>query len=426
MVRELVFYDGESDAVVAFAARELGLSGDLLEDFMHILRCPPALRQARLPEHLQEIISRHYRSAWLVCEHSSPAFTKTGSKPGIPLADLLFIVAFTRANHIIHADLIKLGLISKLPWTGTHELQQRQPQNYSTSLLCDTSYADDYMLAMLIFDCSTAIQVCKVTFSVIFRNYTTFGFVVNMKKGKSAAMFCLRGAGKRQVEFELYNVSDYRIDFDAGHKKQSLHVALEYKHLGCYLQHNGAQSKEFKFRSAVANSSISLLRRKVFSRAAISQRTKSTVTQAISFSQLYFSQHTASLPVPSINKGYEAVHIRVCKAVIGWKPDTSWKHITSDKILAQAALPSFSCFTSAARLRYLARVFAVGPDLLHALVEIAAPLPNSWHRLVWSDIAFLRSITDDCPATDSDLFDFVRNCPSKWRSLVKRSFSLEV
>ena len=120
------------------------------------------------------------------------------------------------------------------------------------------------MLAMLIFDCSTAIQVCKVTFSVICRHYTTFGFVVNMKKGKSAAMFCLRGAGKRQVEFELYNVSDSRIDFDAGHTNQSLHIALEYKHLGCYLQHNGAQSKQFKFHSAVANSSISLFDERFF------------------------------------------------------------------------------------------------------------------------------------------------------------------
>ena len=43
MIRQLVFDDGENDDVIAFAARELGLSGDLLEDFMHILRCPPAL-----------------------------------------------------------------------------------------------------------------------------------------------------------------------------------------------------------------------------------------------------------------------------------------------------------------------------------------------------------------------------------------------
>ena len=89
MVRQPVFDDGANYDVIAFAARELGLSGDLLEDFMHILRCPPALRQARLPEHQQEIISQHYRSAWLTCQHSQPSFTHTGSKPGIPLADLL-------------------------------------------------------------------------------------------------------------------------------------------------------------------------------------------------------------------------------------------------------------------------------------------------------------------------------------------------
>ena len=107
---------------------------------MHILRCPPALKQARLPEHLRETISQHYRSAWLVCKHTSPAFTHTGSEPGIPLADLFFSVAFTRANNIVRADLTSFGLINKLSWFGERELGARQPRNYSTALMCNTSW----------------------------------------------------------------------------------------------------------------------------------------------------------------------------------------------------------------------------------------------------------------------------------------------
>ena len=160
--------------LIAFEARELGLSADLLEDFMHILLCPPALRQARLPEHLQDIISQHYRSAWLVCKHTATALTHTGSKPGIPLADLLCIVAFTRANNVIRADRISLGLINKVSWSGERELGVRQPRNYSTALMCDTSYADDYMLGMLIHDCNTAIQACSATFSIVFRHDSAF------------------------------------------------------------------------------------------------------------------------------------------------------------------------------------------------------------------------------------------------------------
>ena len=271
---------------------------------MHVLRCPPALRQARLPEHLQEIISQHYRSAWLVCNHTSPAFTHTGSKPGIPLADLLFIIAFTRANNVIRADLTSLGLINKLSWSGEREIGVQQPRNDATTLMCDTSYADDYMLGMLIQDCNTAIQASSVTFSIVYRHYSAFGFVVNLKKGKSAALFALRGKGKLQVETELYNRSDFAIKFDACGKQQSLHVALDYKHVGCHLQNNGSHAKEFRHRSGTATSSLTLLRRKVFSRASLLQRTKSTVTQAVSFGQLYNGKHTASRPSPSIDKGY--------------------------------------------------------------------------------------------------------------------------
>ena len=209
--------------------------------------------------------------------------------------------------------------------------------------------------------------------------------VVNLKKEKSAALFALRGKGKLQVETDLYNTSDVAIKFDAGSKQQYLHVALDYKHVACFLQCNGSHAKEFRHRSGTASSSLTLLRRKVVSRAVHTQRTKSTVTQAVSFGQLYNGKHTDSRPAPSIDKGDQAVHIRVAKAIIGWKPDASWMHTTADEILAQAALPSFECMTSAARLRHLERFIAIGPDHLLALVEIAAPLKTlappclEWH-----------------------------------------------
>ena len=84
-----------------------------------------------------------------------------------------------------------------------------------------------------------------------------------------------------------------------------------------------------------------MLRRKAFSCAALGQRTKRTVTQVISLGQLYYGKHTASRLAPSIDKGFETVHLRVAKAVIGWKPDMSWSHMTADEIMAQADLPSF-------------------------------------------------------------------------------------
>ena len=65
------------------------------------------------------------------------------------------------------------------------------------------------------------------------------------------------------------------------------------------------------------------------------------MTQVISLGQLYYGKHFASRPAPSIDKGYETVHLRVAKAVIGWKPDLSWSHITADEILAQVDLSSF-------------------------------------------------------------------------------------
>ena len=231
-----------------------------------------------------------------------------------------------------------------------------------------------------------------------------FGFIVNLKRGKSAALFSLRGKGKQQVERDLYNNMGFKIDFEVDSKRHELHVALDYKYVGCFVQNSGSQAKEFKHRSGTANSSLTLLRRRVFSRAAINAKAKTTVTQAISFGQLYFCEHTSSRPVPSIERGYDSVHLRIAKTVVGWRPNSSWQHLASEEILALASLPSSSLWVSASRLRYLGRFVHVGPDHLHALVEIAAPLKSSWHRLIWQDIAHLRTISDECPADNADLF----------------------
>lgn len=113
-------------------------------------------------------------------------------------------------------------------------------------------------------------------------------------------------------------------------------------------------------------------------RPGIRQRTKSTVSQAVSLGQLYYGRHTASSPVPSIDKGYDTVYIRLAKAVIGWKPNNTCSHLTKDEILLRADLPpSYENWSSTARLKYLARFVAVAPDHLHALVEVASPLRNS-------------------------------------------------
>ena len=99
LVRRLVFELGESDDIFAYLVSRLQLPPDLLRDFLHACRMPPAARIALLPPHLQAIVQQHYACTWLfVQDGTCPARTTSGSKPGIPCADIVFMLAFMRAN----------------------------------------------------------------------------------------------------------------------------------------------------------------------------------------------------------------------------------------------------------------------------------------------------------------------------------------
>ena len=98
----------------------------------------------------------------------------------------MFMLAFTRANNLVRAELIQIGLISKLPWSGSRTFQLHSSDNVNdSSLLCVTSYADDLVLGTIIYDNATAINAAKIIFAIIHRHYTTFAFKLNLKPGKS-------------------------------------------------------------------------------------------------------------------------------------------------------------------------------------------------------------------------------------------------
>ena len=105
----------------------------------------------------------------------------------------MFMLVFTRANNRVRCELQQLGLLSKLPWSGSRHLCRRSAQNAADqTLLCNTSNADDLVLGTIIHDNNLVINTAKVIFSIIYQHFTTLAFKLNLKPGKSAAMFCLR------------------------------------------------------------------------------------------------------------------------------------------------------------------------------------------------------------------------------------------
>ena len=150
-----------------------------------------------MPEHLQAVLQQHYHSTWLSAEHSTaPAKTCTGSKPGIPCADVLFMIAFANANNRIRQELMQIGLSTNILWSGERTLKSSNPNGRPASLYVgDTSFAEDLVLATMVRGNDTAIELTKVMFSIMHRHHLTFAFQPHLTKGQSAALIVVRGEG---------------------------------------------------------------------------------------------------------------------------------------------------------------------------------------------------------------------------------------
>ena len=74
---------------------------------------PAALRE--VPPHLMRLLRSLVRHGWLADQHDDAcAFTLTGTRPGLPLADLLFNVAMVDVLTQLQGDLANHGIVSSL------------------------------------------------------------------------------------------------------------------------------------------------------------------------------------------------------------------------------------------------------------------------------------------------------------------------
>ena len=119
MLRSLVLEYGDNDQILAYVIQRMGLPQDVASEILEACHRPPAARLAMLPPHLQAVLQQHYSASWLFVEGASnPARTTTGSKPGIPAADICFMLIFARVTNEIRETFCTLGHAEQVLWSG--------------------------------------------------------------------------------------------------------------------------------------------------------------------------------------------------------------------------------------------------------------------------------------------------------------------
>ena len=240
-------WDGQRSSLVALCQR-LKIPELATEAFIGHVAKGDLVWQATGNQLAADMVSASLARTWYVVPWAEDLCSpQTGSRPGDPLADILF-------SCVMASILDRIQLLME-------EMNLLEPCEDSDLLSTQmVTWVDDVAIGLM----SSADKLCHNTiaaFHVIQQVFTEYGMTMSLGVGKSATI--LRFAGKGAVRARQACESTYAqhlpVLCEYGPIIQ-VPIVSHYKHLGGFLQRNGALLAEIKIRGAQALQRIAPLR----------------------------------------------------------------------------------------------------------------------------------------------------------------------
>ena len=264
-IREIVT---GADETVEGAARIVSIIEDMRadetvrEDIFRSLCGPSILEQAGTPTFVQDFLRVGFRGSHFCVGNGNDRVyvTHAGTIPGSPLADVVFQLALVRFHHNLQCRLRAQDLLVTVrspSHTETHACNSTHEASTST-------WVDD--LAVVVCSDSAAGLIPKMAkvAAVVEQCLSSTGVSVNYSPGKTAAMYCFRGRGARDIRkfWTIEQQSCVQLPAGPGRGKH-LQLVTEYTHLGSRLQANGQQVEAIAYRLSIAKPVFAALRKRL-------------------------------------------------------------------------------------------------------------------------------------------------------------------
>ena len=428
VVRELlVGVDGQSPSIQDICAG-LSLSDEDLQMMAHLASEEPALSST--DEFLQKVVQEAGHCSWFIMsQDDQPIHTRRGTRPGGPIADLLFGILFVRTLQARKAT-ANPQHTPRFRWDGQRQLLPAPGPLADLPLLDvkDIVYADDLSVCNV---CGAAKDIGRVTCHETGRVFDAFsgsGFVVNLGPTKTAAVVMPYGAGARSARQDLYCTKRGALPvLRENSGGVSLPLVHQYKHLGSLLPHNGSMSAEIRRRLSLARAAFKEGKRAVFACRAVPVARRASLFQGRVLSVLFFGAGGW----PSLGEGefkdLAGGFLSLCRQLLSI-PKTADMHWSEAQILFAVGLPGPGICLRVERLRFLCLLVRTAPDTLWAVIRhdptfLAAQRDAlSWIFSNAGERAGLPHPFEDWQAWT----ELIRSTPGRFKGLIRRAAISEV
>ncbi len=451
-----------SDELIAFLLKTLDIGPEYMDEFRtYVERHRPEVFDTAADDHLDALISDVYSETYVTHKGLGGIMrTDMGSRPGLPLADVLFGFVM---RHVLNNALRRLRALDihvNLPMSSNGALLGSERNKI---VPCNNSaWADDDVILFISKPPQEIIAHMSIALAILKQAFLLHGLRLNMKPNKTAGMFSLRYKDAQLISHhflvkqqgKLYFEDQYRPDPDDYPAQDyalacrimdnlrlpveqwslhqpiqqdvqdtdspgCLHLVFDYLHMGSYMDSKGSMQREVTHRTAQGASAQRPLNSKIIANTKIRLDTRKYLHAAYCLSRtLYNSQTWPQLTKACTKKFSTKINLGYRRMLNMQVLHEGSSTVGDYEMLAMHDLPDSTLMLTANRLRYAYRLLHDAPDCLIALLqeEHALSPSDSWISLHLQDLEWLRN-------THTKLLQFAppESDYAPWFSLMQRS-----
>lgn len=414
LIRELVCGIARNEDVDALL-HSLESSGGSSMGVQKWLEFPCLLQRLGAPPKLVNLLQDVHAHTWHVLSaHPGMTRTRRGTRPGSPLADVVF--------HVAMLDIT----IELNDWVS----QQQQYQNLLHQLdvhMETIVWSDDLAIPWLTVHADEMPGAIETLLQQIYKVFNRRGFDLNMQKGKTTAVVTFRGSGAPEMrrQYQLAAATGLMCNLTPS-KAEWLHFAPAYKHLGTYFAADGGFQVEMRHRIGQAHTAFTQLSRPVLCNRHIDVKTRIRLFHALVGTKLFFGLGAWPTPHPRQIEKLNAVLTRCLRKILGLAHHQDSSHTTNAQIFAIAQCLDARARIAQDRLLLAQKLFQHGPAFLHHMIHREySVVSNSWLHGVFADLVWLHKLDAAAvPETSTkDLTALIEHWQQGgpgWKALIKR------
>ena len=220
--------------------------------FAALIWGPGLLTEAGVASGIKNFIRSTFEGSWMSLQPELGRFylTTTGTVPGAPLADILFVFLGSLFLERLRSRLEERGLLV----TSTSGFEGPA-----------AGWADDFGVMLEADTPQLAVQQVQDAVPIVHSCLLSIGVSLNLQRGKTEALLVLKGHGSRQLKQQLFCSDDPSVPVVLSRGVQTaVCLTTEYTHLGGIVAADGHAMSDMKNRACAAEGVFKRLRKMLF------------------------------------------------------------------------------------------------------------------------------------------------------------------